>query len=149
MNAPLLLRLTRIAETALYVDNLERAASFYASLLGCAVLHRDDRLCALQIADEQVLLLFRRGASVRPNPLAGGTVPPHDGAGPLHVCFGIEATDLTAWEHQLQARNVAIESRVQWPGGALSLYFRDPDGHAVELATPGLWRSSDPSRQTT
>ncbi|MFN0129142.1 MAG: hypothetical protein ACKV19_20930 [Verrucomicrobiales bacterium] len=36
--------------------------------------------------------------------------------------------------------NIPVESRIRWPGGATSLYFRDPDGHAVELATPGLWR---------
>jgi len=28
---------------------------------------------------------------------------------------------------------------VKWPRGGTSLYFRDPAGHLVELATPGLW----------
>jgi catechol 2,3-dioxygenase-like lactoylglutathione lyase family enzyme len=34
---------------------------------------------------------------------------------------------------------VAIEGRVDWPRGAKSIYFRDPDGHLLELGTPGLW----------
>ena len=34
-----------------------------------------------------------------------------------------------------------MESEVTWPQGGRSLYFRDPDGLLVELATPGLWRN--------
>jgi catechol 2,3-dioxygenase-like lactoylglutathione lyase family enzyme len=30
---------------------------------------------------------------------------------------------------------------VGWPRGGRSVYFRDPDGHSVELATPGLWET--------
>jgi catechol 2,3-dioxygenase-like lactoylglutathione lyase family enzyme len=131
---------THIAETALYVDDLDRAEQFYTRLFASTVLRRDARLRALRITDEQVLLLFRRGASTTATRLEGGTVPAHDGAGPLHVCLGIRAGDLEAWEARLHAQGIAIESRVRWPGGAISLYFRDPDGHAVELATPGLWR---------
>ena len=33
----------------------------------------------------------------------------------------------------------AIEGRTVWSRGGHSIYFRDPDGHLVELATPGLW----------
>ena len=25
--------------------------------------------------------------------------------------------------------------------GGTSLYFRDPDGHSVEIATPGVWET--------
>jgi catechol 2,3-dioxygenase-like lactoylglutathione lyase family enzyme len=138
-----MLQPTHIAETALYVDDLERAIGFYTALFGCVILRRDERFCALRINDAQVLLLFRRGGSSRPTVLAGGTVPAHDGAGPLHVCFGIAAGELGAWEQQLQARGLAIESRVRWNGGAVSLYFHDPDGHAVELATPGVWSQNE------
>lgn len=131
---------THIAETALYVDDLSCAIRFYSELFGCPILRRDERFCALRIAEEQVLLLFRRSHSQQPIPLEnGGMIPGHDGSGPLHVCFGILAGDLSGWERKLGQSGIAIESRVHWPSGATSLYFRDPDQHVVELATPGLW----------
>ena len=71
--------------------------------------------------------------------LPGGTIPPHDGHGPLHVAFAVAAADLPAWEQRLAAHKVAIEGRTDWPRGGQSIYFRDPDGHLLELATPGLW----------
>jgi len=135
-----MLRPTHISETALYVDDLNRAVRFYVELFGSTLLRRDDRFCALDIANEQVLLLFQRGGSVQPALLSGGTVPAHDGSGPLHVCFGIASGEAPAWEKKLHDLDIPIESKVQWPEGAISLYFRDPDGHAVELATPGLWK---------
>lgn len=140
-----MLQPTHIAETALYVADLDRAAQFYSALFSAPIIHRDERLCALRIAEEEVLLLFMRGASTQPTRLSVGTIPAHDGAGPLHVCFGIGAGELEDWEARLGTLGIAIESRVRWPAGAESLYFRDPDGHAVELATPGLWRFGTPA----
>ena len=40
---------------------------------------------------------------------------------------------------RLKAEDIAIEGRTKWPPGGESIYFRDPDGHLLELATPGLW----------
>ena len=136
-----MLKVSGITETALYVDDLNRAIAFYMELFGCAVIRRDERFCALRIAEEQVLLLFRRGGSLQPNIFEGGVVPAHDGSGPLHVCFGMSKADVERWEEQLRSHGIGVESRVKWPNGAISLYFRDPDNHAVELATPGLWNS--------
>jgi hypothetical protein len=34
---------------------------------------------------------------------------------------------------------VDLLSEVAWEPGARSLYFRDPDGHLLELGTPRLW----------
>jgi catechol 2,3-dioxygenase-like lactoylglutathione lyase family enzyme len=71
--------------------------------------------------------------------LPGGVIPPHGGSGQLHFAFAIPAEDLPAWEHRLREAGVEIESRVKWSRGGESLYFRDPDGHLVELATSGIW----------
>jgi catechol 2,3-dioxygenase-like lactoylglutathione lyase family enzyme len=131
--------LTGVLETALYVSDLERSAAFYTRLLGGRVLLADERMRAVDVAGRQVLLLFLAGASDRPNPVPGGVVPPHDGHGRLHVAFAIPAESLADWEARLAWLELAIESRVNAERGGTSLYFRDPDGHLVELATPGLW----------
>ncbi|WP_052572889.1 VOC family protein [Haloferula sp. BvORR071] len=134
-------RTSGITESALYVDDLARAVDFYLELLGGRIVRRDERFCAIQLKPEQVLLLFLRGRSVASVDVGFGTIIGHDGAGPLHVCFGTGDSPVAVWEQRLAELGIPLESRVNWPGGATSLYFRDPDGHAVELATPGLWES--------
>ncbi len=132
-------RVGHVLETSLYVDDLEASCGFYERLFSAPVFVRDARMCALGLPCAQVLLLFRHGATARPARLPGGTIPAHGGAGALHLCFAIAAADLDAWEHRLAAAGITVESRVTWPRGGVSLYFRDPDGHSLELATPGLW----------
>src|SRR5215213_3358613 len=60
-------------------------------------------------------------------------------ADPLLGAFATAREALTAWEETLAAHAVVIEGRTDWPRGGTSIYFRDPDGHLLELATPGLW----------
>ena len=134
-----MVNVTGILETALYVDDLARSAAFYQSLFGFAQLVVSDRLIALAVHDWQVLLLFRKGSTTETAVLPGGTIPPHDGNGRLHFAFAISAAELDVWRDRLHSSGVAIEGEVKWPRGGTSLYFRDPDAHLVELATPGLW----------
>ncbi|MBS7555792.1 VOC family protein [Ancylobacter dichloromethanicus] len=131
--------LSGVLETGLYVDDLARARDFYERVLGLAPLIADERFCAYNAGPGSVLLLFLRGATLEPVAMAGGTIPPHDGHGPLHYALAIPANALARWEQHLAAHGVKLESRVDWAGGGVSLYFRDPDAHLVELATPGLW----------
>lgn len=128
-----------VLETALYVADLTRATEFYQSLFGFSTLDGDARFTALEVPGRQVLLLFRRGRSTEPIRLPGGAIPPHDGAGHLHFALAIPEPELAGWEARLASRGITIESRMRWPRGGTSIYFRDPDGHLVELATPGLW----------
>ena len=69
----------------------------------------------------------------------GLTVPPHHGEGPLHLCFAIPFGELANWETHLRERGIDVESRLHWARGGTSLYFRDPEGNSLEVATPGLW----------
>ncbi|PPT38241.1 glyoxalase [Xanthomonas arboricola] len=126
-------------ETGVYVADLQRACAFYARVLGVDAMYCDARMAAYAIAPGQVLLLFLQGSTAATVTLPGGTIPPHDGSGRTHYALAIATDALAAWEAHLQACNVPIEGRTQWPGGGQSLYFRDPDGHLLELATPGLW----------
>ena len=132
-------KLDRVIETSLYVDDLDRAARFYEEVLGLAVLTNDVRFRAYDVGGRSVLLVFRRGHTLETVRMPGGTIPPHDGHGPLHIAFAIGAEELGPWEARLAAHGVAIEGRTHWTRGGVSIYFRDPDGHLLELATPGLW----------
>jgi len=133
------MNVTGVLETAIYVEDVRRAAEFYRRIFGFDEIGRDDRFCALSVAGRQVFLIFKKGATLQPIPLPGGVVPPHDGSGQLHFAFSVPAADLPAWEQRLAENGIAIESRVAWPRGGLSIYFRDPDGHLAELITPGCW----------
>ena len=129
-----------VLETVLYVDDLERAAAFYREVMGLPILYSDPRIRTFDVGGRGTLLLFPRGGTLSPVPTPGGTIPPHDGSGPVHIAFSIEAAALDDWRRHLAAADVAIESTTRWPRGGTSIYFRDPDGHLVEIATPGLWR---------
>jgi catechol 2,3-dioxygenase-like lactoylglutathione lyase family enzyme len=126
-------KLHGILETALYVDDIQRSVEFYKTVFDFQVIDASPRLSAMGVASRQVLLLFKKGAS------AHLPLTPHDGSGQLHLAFAITASELEVWETWLQKCGVAIEERKTWERGGTSLYFRDPDGHLLELATPGVW----------
>jgi len=131
--------ISRVLETALYCDDLPGTAAFYRDVMGFGEHFHDDRLVALDSGGSTILLLFARGASRHGVSIPGGTIPPHNGSGPAHIAFAIDTNALDEWEARLTAASLTIESRVHWARGGRSIYFRDPEGHSVELATPGVW----------
>jgi len=135
------MRIRRVLETALDCTDLPTSARFYTALLDVTPMVDTDRLVAIDAGEGTVLLLFQRGLSAEPVVLPGGVIPPHDAGGPGHLAFAIDASALDAWLARLASLGIALESRVTWDRGGTSLYFRDPDGRSVELATPGLWPS--------
>ena len=122
-----------ILESSLYVSDLPRSVWFYEEIFGFRVISEfGERGCAMQAGERQVLLLFKKGAS--------RTIQsPHDGDGELHIAFAIAAAQLAPWESWLQTKGIAVEEKKEWERGGWSIYFRDPDHHLLELATPGVW----------
>jgi catechol 2,3-dioxygenase-like lactoylglutathione lyase family enzyme len=125
-----------VLETSLYVESAARSAEFYRHVFGFEMIHPDAsdalddnvRLCAMRAGDRSVLLLFKKGGT-----------PDTDVRGAIHVAFGISRSDFPAWEEWLARLGIAIESRKKWKYGGEALYFRDPDGHLLEVVTPGVW----------
>ncbi|HEY7099156.1 MAG TPA: VOC family protein [Terriglobales bacterium] len=123
-----------ILETSLYVESAARSAEFYRRVFGFEPLepgeplNENTRLCPMRAGDRSVLLLFKKGAT-----------SDTDARGAIHIAFGIARSDLADWEHWLSEQGIPIESRQTWKYGGEALYFRDPDGHLLEVVTPGVW----------
>lgn len=122
-----------ILESSLYVSDVPRAVRFYQETFGFRVISEfGERGCAMHAGPHQVLLVFKKGAS-------RAITSPHDGDGELHLAFAIPSAELANWESWLEQKGIAVEEKRAWELGGWSLYFRDPDRHLLELATPGTW----------
>jgi catechol 2,3-dioxygenase-like lactoylglutathione lyase family enzyme len=123
-----------ILESSLYVDDVTRSAEFYRKIFGFRMISDfRGRGCAVEAGSRQVLLLFKKGAS------SASIQSPHDGDGELHLAFAIPAGELPRWEAWLAENQIAVEEKHTWEAGGVSLYFRDPDRHLLEVVTPGVW----------
>jgi catechol 2,3-dioxygenase-like lactoylglutathione lyase family enzyme len=122
-----------ILESSLYVADVAASEQFYERIFGFRKISDfGGRGCAMEAGDCQVLLLFKKGGSLE-------IESPHDGEGELHLAFAIAAAELAAWEAWLAENGIAVEEKKRWERGGQSIYFRDPDRHLLEIATPGVW----------
>lgn len=128
-----------LLETALYVEDMVRSVDFFRDVLDLQPMIEGDRLTAFDAGRQGVLLIFQQGASIEDMRSDSGVVPGHDGQGPSHMAFAIGADSYTAWRDHLVDAGVIMRGEMHWPRGGRSLYFEDPDGHVLELATPGIW----------
>lgn len=128
------MRADRILETCIYVDDLDVAEDFYARVLGLERITRDPTRHVFFRCGRGMLLIFNPAETA-----LDGRAPAHGAHGPAHVTFAMAADAIPDWRDWLAEQRVAIEREVDWPGGGFSLYFRDPAGNSLELATPRLW----------
>lgn len=130
------MRAERVLETCLYVDDLDAAERFYASVLG---LELDAKVPGRHVffrCGNAMFLLFDPRATSQ----SGGDLPSHGARGPGHVAFAATPAEMTAWRQHLRREGVHIDAEMTWPGGGQSLYFRDPAGNILEFVTPSVWR---------
>ena len=125
----------RILESCLYVRDLASAKAFYESVLGAELESEQEGRHVFFRVGRHMLLLFDAEASRE----LDSEIPPHGADGAGHLAFAVSHDSLPSWEAQLAHHGVTIEYRKHWSNGAISIYFRDPSGNSLELATPCLW----------
>lgn len=131
------MKATRIFETCIYVREIREVESFYTDVLGLEVVLRDPDRHLMLRCGESIFIVFNARATR--NPEAGKLAHGCQGSG--HVAFQTTHQELDDWSRHLTRNGIEIEEVVEWEGGARSLYFRDPAGNLLELATPDLWQS--------
>ena len=124
-----------ILETCLYVYDLAAAEEFYSRILGIEPFSRVKGRHVFFHLGRSMLLLFNPEQTTQ----AGGDVPPHGAHGPGHVAFAVAPEKIPEWREHLGQNNIPIEAEVTWPSGGQSLYFRDPAGNSLEVATSRTW----------
>lgn len=129
-----------ILETAIYVGDLDAAQDFYGRVLGLSLISRDRNRHVFFRCGEGVFLIFNPKVTANePATVGGASVPPHGATGAGHMAFRVGEDELPAWRERLEREQVVIESEIAWPRGGRSIYFRDPAGNSIELASPKLW----------
>ncbi|MHC0054983.1 VOC family protein [Actibacterium sp. D379-3] len=128
-----------VLEAALYADDLDAAEAFFGGVLGLNRLIRAGNRHVFFRVGATTLLVFNPAETCKPPSNPDLPVPAHGSTGQGHVCFAATDNEITAWRARLTAAGHAIEADFRWPGGARSLYFRDPAGNSIEIAEPRLW----------
>jgi catechol 2,3-dioxygenase-like lactoylglutathione lyase family enzyme len=135
--------LNAVLETALYVDDLEKAERFYGSSLGLPKIFLVPGRQLVFRCGDGVLLIFDPKQTERvPIVVNGGAIPLHGTRGAGHMAFRVSKGQLNNCREHLRVNGIAIESEITWPNGAHSIYFRDPAGNSLEFATPDIWNRS-------
>ena len=139
-------KISRVLEACLYATDLDASERFYHGVLGLERYSNvPGRHVFFRCGDGMFLIFSPERTLGEPSLVGGAPVPTHGATGPGHVAFAVPDADIPAWRARLEAAGIDIESEVTWPRGGRSLYFRDPAGNCVELASPKLWGFPDPA----
>ncbi len=134
------MKVNAILETCLYATDLNEIETFYKEVLGLEAFSKREGRSVFFRCGEAVLLYFNpQSTSKIPVEVNGQSIPLHGAEGEGHICFKIKKSEIQEWRSWLLEKNVPIESEVTWESGDQSIYFRDPAGNCLEMASPGLW----------
>ena len=108
-----------VAHVVLHVNDVERSKKFYTEILGMTVYREDEGQVFLHVG-QQGVALFKKP----------GNAPLTAGQDLNHLAFNVAAGTFESLKAELEQRGVAVSGR---PGQDRCIYFRDPDGHRLQL----------------
>jgi catechol 2,3-dioxygenase-like lactoylglutathione lyase family enzyme len=126
----------RVLETVLYYDGAIRVQMeyFYSEVLGLREVTRFDDGVAYRVGEGILLLFDTEKLARRTEPYSR-----HGAEGAGHVCLSAAPGAYEGWKERLVGHDVRIDHEAGWPGGARSVYFRDPANNLLEIADRDLW----------
>lgn len=136
-------KLGQMVETVLYTASVPKLVEWYASTLLIKPFTYSPSFAAFSLPNDTILLLFDRSTTLANKDSASGKIPAHgaENTKGQHVAFACRGTeDLIEWETHLKTKGVEIEGRMDWERGGKSIYFRDAEGHLLEIMTRGVWQ---------
>jgi catechol 2,3-dioxygenase-like lactoylglutathione lyase family enzyme len=122
------LRTEGLDHVAITVSDLERSVAFYTDVLGLESRYGELHVPMFMLAGGSGLALFPAESF----PGSGDAAGVHD-VRVMHVAFRVDREQFDRATAQLPA--AGVEPRFEDHGNVHSLYFEDPDGHKLELAT--------------
>lgn len=126
--------ISRIKETCIYVNDLERTKTFYVDQLGLEVISLIEGRHIFFRAGESVLLCFIAEKTKQEKEL-----PPHGATGSIHFAFEVPGKVYAETLQIAKSKGIIILHEHTWKNNLRSFYFHDPDEHLVEIIEEGLW----------
>ena len=114
-----MIQATGVDHVVLHVDDVRRSKKFYTEILGMTAYREDDGQGFLH-AGRQGVALFKK---------AGGA-PLTAGNDLNHLALNVAVGSYESLKADLEAHGVVVTGR---PGEDRCIYFRDPDGHRLQL----------------
>lgn len=125
--------LNKIKETSINIVDIKRTENFYHHILGLEVITKVDRLIFFRVGSDLLLCFDTDKTQHQTSP------PAHAARGIQHFAFECSAVDYEVWKKLILENNIEIEEEITWKSGKKSFYFRDPDGHCVEIIEAMMW----------
>ena len=108
-----------VDHVVLHVDDVGRSKKFYTEILGMTIYREDEGQVFLH-AGKQGVALFKKP----------GNAPLVAGQDLNHLAFNVATGTYETLKAELEKHGVSVSGR---PGQDRCIYFRDPDGHRLQL----------------
>lgn len=114
-----MIQTTGVDHVVLHVTDVQRSKKFYTEVLGMIPYREDDGQVFMHAGHQGVALFKKQGDAS----LTAGTDL-------NHLAFNVSSGTYETVKADLEKAGVAVSGR---PGQERCIYFRDPDGHRLQL----------------